>query len=343
MRTDEFDFHLPEELIAQYPPKKRGTSRLMVLERKTGKIFHSSMKEITEWIKPQSLLVFNDTKVRKARIYGEKKNKPGKQIEFLLVNKISPNRWKAIARRAKRQRIGDYYTFPEGVEAKIVDEEENLKILDFSLPIDDNYLERNGHVPLPPYIKRSDLPDDERRYQTVFAREYGAVAAPTAGLHFTWELLNKLKTEVKADIAYITLHVGIGTFAPIRVDEIEKHKMHSEEFTITEDSATKIEKAYREQRDIIAVGTTVIRTLESAWQPETKTLKRGDFTTNLFIYPGYRFKIVNKIFTNFHTPRSSLLLLISAFVGKEKLLNAYKIAIEKGYRFFSYGDAMLIL
>ena len=343
MRIEEFDFYLPEELIAQYPPQERGTARLMVLKRNTGEIIHSTMEKIAEWILPESLLVLNDTRVRKARIYGEKAGKKVKPIEFLLVSKISPNRWKALVKRSKRQRIGESYIFPEGIEAAIVGEEENLKIIEFTSPVDDNYLERNGHVPLPPYIKREDFPDDEKRYQTVFAREYGAVAAPTAGLHFTWEILNRLKRELNVDIAYITLHVGIGTFAPIRVNEIEKHRMHSEEFTINEENALKIEKAHREKRDVIAVGTTVVRTLESAWVPETKSLKRGHFTTDLFIYPGYSFKIVNKIFTNFHTPRSSLLLLVSAFAGRENLLNAYKTAIENRYKFFSYGDAMLIL
>ncbi len=343
MRTEEFDFYLPQELIAQYPPKERGTSRLMILKRESGKIIHSSMERIAEWIEPKSLLVLNDTRVRKARIYGKKVKKEGKPVEFLLTHRVTPNRWKAIVKRAKRQRVGDRYIFPEGIEGKIIDENESTKTVEFSCPIDDNYLDKNGHVPLPPYIKREDFPEDEKRYQTVFAREYGAVAAPTAGLHFTWKILNELEMRLNIEIAYVTLHVGIGTFAPIRVEEIEKHRMHSEEFTITEENALKIERAYREKRDIVAVGTTVVRTLETAWQEETKTLKRGHSTTELFIYPGYSFKIVNRLFTNFHTPRSSLLLLVSAFVGREKLLSAYKIAVKERYRFFSYGDAMLII
>ncbi len=342
MRTDEFDFYLPEELIAQFPPKERGTSRLMILNRNTGEMSHSTMKDISNWIQQDTLIVLNDTRVRKARLYGRKIGGTS-EVEFLLIDKISKSKWEAVAKRAKRQRVGDRFLFPNGVEGVITGEIDSRKIINFDPPIDDTYLESFGHVPLPPYIKRGDFPEDEKRYQTVFAKEYGAVAAPTAGLHFTWDILNDLKAKRNIEIAYVTLHVGIGTFSPIRTDEIEKHKMHSEEFIITEENAIKIEEAFKEGRDILAVGTTVVRTLESAWQEEKEKLVRGHFSTELFIYPGYRFKIVKKLLTNFHTPRSSLLLLVSAFAEREKLLNAYETAVKMRYRFFSYGDAMLIL
>ncbi len=354
MDLKDFDFELPDELIAQYPSDRRGKSRLLILRRDTGEISHTSIDNIFKWLNPNTLIVLNNTKVRKARLYGKKLHKKNERVnvpetsekgmekgtEFLLTEKLSANEWKALARRAKRQHIGDAYHFPGDIIGRIKGEVSNEKIIQFSGTVNDEYLEKYGHTPLPPYIKRDDISEDEIRYQTVYAKMYGAVAAPTAGLHFTWEILDHLK-ETGHEIAYLTLHVGIGTFTPIRTEKIEDHRMHREYFHIPEETAVSIMRALKEGRDILAVGTTVVRALESAWV--NGSLRAGEMETEIFIYPGFKFNVVKRLLTNFHTPKSSLLVLVSAFAGRKLILKAYREAIEKRYRFFSYGDAMLIL
>ncbi|GHV81048.1 S-adenosylmethionine:tRNA ribosyltransferase-isomerase [Spirochaetia bacterium] len=341
MKTADFSFDLPEELIAQRPPEQRGQSRLMVLDRKTHIRSHRMMGDLPTLLEPGSLLVFNNSKVRKARIYGIAES--GARVEFLLLQRRDPHTWTFMARRSKRRRPGSRYTFEGGLGAEIIDAEEQqtegLRLLRFDAPMDEAWLDQHGHIPLPPYIKREDTQADSDRYQTVYAAVPGSSAAPTAGLHFTREILAELEAR-GMDTAFITLHVGPGTFLPVRTANIEDHVMHEESYTIDEEAAAKIEKARAEKRRIIAVGTTSLRTLESAW--DGGGLRRGEASTSIFIYPGYTFKLADQLFTNFHTPESTLLMLVSAFAGREFILESYKEAVEQGCRFFSYGDAMLI-
>jgi S-adenosylmethionine:tRNA ribosyltransferase-isomerase len=352
MKKSDFYFDLPESLIAQYPPEKRGQSRLMTLDRLLGAREHTSVCKLPDILcgerflsaggeKP--LLVFNDTKVRKARLAAVNE-KTGAQTEFLLLDDINADGllWKVMTKRARRKREGDVYVFMadgERIKAAIKGFEDEYLLLEFETAVNDAWLEKNGHVPLPPYIKRKDAPADSDRYQTVYANQTGSTAAPTAGLHFTKEILDAFSAN-GIESVFITLHVGLGTFLPVRSENIEDHKMHSEFFNIDENTAVKIESAKKAGRKIIAVGTTSVRTLESVWI-EGK-LKRGGNKTSIFIYPGYKFKAADALFTNFHTPESTLLMLVSAFAGRELILESYAEAIKEGYRFFSYGDAMLI-
>ncbi len=346
MRTDDFSFDLPEELVAQVPPERRGESRLMVLDRATGALEHRALRDIVGLVEPGALMVFNDSRVRKARIFGEAED-TGARVEFLLLRSLGGGLWEAAASKLRRQRRGRRYSFPEGVraesrgsaEAGPGDRPESL-LLAFSPEIDEAYLERNGHVPLPPYIRRSDLPEDEERYQTVYSRAVGSAACPTAGLHFTDGILAALDASGVRRVA-VTLHVGLGTFLPVRSDTVEDHAMHEECYEIGEEAARAVNEARAEGRPVYAVGTTSLRTLESAWD-EGSGLRAGRASTRIFIYPGYRFKAVDRLFTNFHTPRSTLLMLVSAFAGRERILAAYAEAVRERYRFFSYGDAMLI-
>ena len=353
MKKSDFNFNLPGHLIAQYPPEKRGQSRLMTLDRLSGARVHTEVCQLPDILcgekflsadggKP--LLVFNDTKVRKARLCAFHE-KTGAQTEFLLLDDVNGDGllWKVMAKRARRKRTGDVYLFQadaqERVKAVVIGFEDEYLLLKFENPLDDAWLEKNGHVPLPPYIKRKDAPADTERYQTIYARQTGSTAAPTAGLHFTREILDAFDSR-GIDNVFITLHVGLGTFLPVRAENIEDHKMHSEYFYIDDSSAARIEGAKKAGRKIIAVGTTSVRTLESAWIDGK--LKRGENKTSIFIYPGYKFKAVDALFTNFHTPESTLLMLVSAFAGRELILESYDEAIKEGYRFFSYGDAMFI-
>jgi S-adenosylmethionine:tRNA ribosyltransferase-isomerase len=371
MKTDDFNFELPESLIAQYPPQQRGQSRLMVLDRTSGGITDSMVLDIASFIEPGTVMVFNDSKVRKARMYGICQQ-TGARVEFVFLapvkkaalieikefvlqgakgpedSLVAPAQripavsrlWRAVCSKAKRQRTGRSYTFPGDIEGTIVEEIGDEKIVEFSTAIGDNYFDRYGHVPLPPYIKREDTAADEQRYQTVYAKRTGSAASPTAGLHFTPEILSSL-LDKEIDIEYITLHVGLGTFLPVRTENIEDHHMHEEWFEITEDVAQKINTAKGSGRKVLAVGTTSLRALESAWYGGE--LHSGSFSTRIFIYPGFEFHVVDRLFTNFHTPKSTLLMLVSAFAGREEIMKAYSSAIEKRYRFFSYGDATLIL
>jgi S-adenosylmethionine:tRNA ribosyltransferase-isomerase len=337
VETSQFSFELPRELIAQEPAGEREGARLLVLSRRTGESTDSGVNEIARWIETGTLVVLNDTRVRKARLFAE--NPDGGRVEFLLLAERQSGVWEALAGRSRRIRPGQSYLFPGGVRGEITGREDDTRLVRFDPPIDDAYLEKNGHVPLPPYIKRPDTPQDSERYQTVFAKVLGSAAAPTAGLHFSRGLLQTIEAK-GVEIAYVTLHVGLGTFLPIRAKRMEDHVMHEEAYRIPPRTKKLVEKAQEEGRPVFAVGTTVVRALESAWNG--KGLGEGEGRTRIFIYPGFRFNVVNALFTNFHTPGSSLLALVCAFAGTETILKTYKEAVEKKYRFFSYGDAMLI-
>ena len=347
MKTSDFYFNLPEELVAQYPSKLRGDDKLFVLERnKTieNSFSHKKMEDFISLIDENTLLVFNNSRVRKSRIFAKKKNTL-QEVEFLFIHQYPDTSWKVMVRNAKKHKAQQVYVFSDGKEARIIERESDLgtefRSLLFETPVDENWFEKIGHVPLPPYIKREDECSDENRYQNIYASELGSSACPTAGLHFTPELMEKLK-EKKIDYVFVTLHVGLGTFLPVRSESIEDHKMHEEVYTISKEVAEKINKAKNEGKKILAVGTTSVRSLESNWDSEKKALVPGTFSTSIFIYPGYEFKLVDQLFTNFHTPESTLLMLVSAFAGKEKIIAAYEEAVREKYRFFSYGDAMFI-
>ena len=337
MKTSLFSFDLPEELIAQEPAADRDSARLLVLDRKTRTISDSTVAELAQWLDPGTVLVLNDTRVRKARLFGTSVG--GGRTEFLLLNRLEPTLWETLAGRAKRLTPGKAFRFPGNVTGTIEGTTGEKRLVRFDAPIDDAWLERHGHVPLPPYIKREDTPDDDERYQTIYARAMGSAAAPTAGLHFTKRVFDELNAR-GIYTAWVTLHVGLGTFLPIRTDEIEKHAMHEELFAVPAPTKALVDAAVRDGRGVVAVGTTVVRTLESAWTEAG--LREGEGRTSIYITPGHRFKVVSTLFTNFHTPGSSLLVLVSAFAGRELILKTYAEAIKKRYRFFSYGDAMLI-
>jgi S-adenosylmethionine:tRNA ribosyltransferase-isomerase len=350
MRTRDFFFDLPEHLIAQFPPAERGQSRLLVLDRAGASREHRRVADLPALLEPGSLLVFNKSRVRKARLPGLS-TETGAAVEFLLLTRQDACVWKAMVKRSKRRRPGSRYRFTDAAgaliaEAEIIGAEGEYRLVRFDRPIDDRWLDRYGHIPLPPYIRRQDSPLDSERYQTVYAETAGpgpgngaSAAAPTAGLHFTREILGRLEA-AGMETAFITLHVGPGTFLPVRTECIEDHTMHEEVFSVSEDAARRIEKARADGRRIVAVGTTSVRTLESAWKEGR--LQSGEGTTSIFIYPGYTFKVVDALFTNFHTPESTLLMLVSAFADREFILESYREAVREGYRFFSYGDAMLI-
>ena len=341
MKTSEFYFNLPKELIAQTPADKRGESRLIILNKNTGYLEHKMITDFPDYVEEGTLIVVNNSRVRKARIFGI--SLTGGKVEFLLIKQVNKNSWKAIVSKKKKQIVGKKFIFSEDLKGEITANTENETVITFEKEIDDTWLDIHGHIPLPPYIKREDTVQDSDRYQTVYAKNTGSVAAPTAGLHFTETILNKLR-EKNITIVSVTLHVGLGTFIPVRSQIVEDHKMHSEEYEISEEAAFEINKAKKEGRKILAVGTTSIRTLESAWKGTSSngSIIAGKSSTDIYIYPGYTFKVVDQMLTNFHTPDSSLILLVSAFAGKERIKNAYNEAIEQKYRFFSYGDAMLI-
>lgn len=352
MLTKDFHFDLPEDLIAQNPSGERGADRLLSLDRATGILTDGLFADFPSLLDPKSLLVFNDSRVRHARVYATAESS-GSRAEFLLIAaRRSPDfeqgtLWKAMARNAKRHRVGRGYVFADGTSARIVDlpgEEtagSEFRFLEFSRPIDDDWLDANGHMPLPPYIRREDELSDAERYQTVYARETGSVAAPTAGLHFTEDVLADIDRRGIERVS-VTLHVGLGTFLPVRSESLEDHAMHEETYGVSAETAERVTRAKKDGRPIVAVGTTSVRTLESAWDVETGSLRAGEGATRIFMYPGYRFRVVDALFTNFHTPESTLLMLVSAFAGKDAVFRAYAHAIEKRYRFFSYGDSMFI-
>ena len=341
MKVTEFDYELPEELIAQTPIKKRDESRLMVLNRKEQTIEHKIFKDIIDYLKPGDVLVRNNTKVIPARLYGKKET--GAKVEFLLLNNIEGDIWESIVRPGNKLHVGTKVIFGDGIlEAEILEVMPGgTRKVEFKYDgIFNEILDKIGLMPLPPYIHESLKEKD--RYQTVYAKYDGSAAAPTAGLHFTPELLEKIQ-EKGVEIANVTLHVGIGTFRPVKEDTVEAHKMHSEHFYIKQEDVDKINKAKQEGRRVIAVGTTSCRVLESIADENTGMVKPIEDDTEIFIYPGYKFKCIDGLITNFHLPQSTLLMLVSALAGKEYIMKAYKEAVKEKYRFFSFGDAMFII
>lgn len=341
MKKSDFYYDLPEELIAQTPVEPRNSSRLMKIDRKTGDIVHSRFYNLCDYLKKGDLLVLNDSRVLPARLYGEK-NDTGSFIEFLLLEQKGDKLWEIICRPGKKAKVGTEFSFGNGIlTAKVIEvKDDGNRIVKFSC--EGNFyavLDEIGQMPLPPYI--TEKLEDKERYQTVYSKELGSAAAPTAGLHFTKEQLEEIRS-MGVDIAYVTLHVGLGTFRPVKEDDILNHKMHSEHYHLSEETAEKINRTKASGGRVIAVGTTSCRTLESM-ELENGLVKSGDGYTDIFIYPGYKFKLLDGLITNFHLPESTLIMLVSAFLGYENTMNAYKIAVEEKYRFFSFGDAMVIL
>lgn len=341
MTTKDFYYDLPPELIAQTPLDERTASRLMTVGRKNGEISHKHFYDIIEYLNPGDCLVMNNTRVIPARLYGAKEGSGGK-IEFLLLKRLELDKWEVILRPGKKAKPGSRFEFGGGLlRAEILEViEDGNRIVRFEYDgVWEEILDKLGEMPLPPYIK--EKLSDRERYQTVYSKIEGSAAAPTAGLHFTNELIDKIK-EKGVDIAYLTLHVGLGTFRPVSVESVEEHLMHSEYYQITEDAAEKINKAREKGGRIIAVGTTSVRTLETVAEADG-TLRAASGDTSIFIYPGYKFKAVDGLITNFHLPESTLLMLVSAFSSKENIFKAYKTAVDEKYRFFSFGDAMFIV
>lgn len=341
MRTEDFDFILPEELIAQHPLKQRDHSRLLVLDKHTGSTTHRRFDDILDYLRPGDVLVINNTRVIPARLFGVKIGGTA-HIEVLLLRPAEnrPNCWEVLVRPGKRVKQGAQINFGDGrMIGTIIEETDSGRIMQFQYEgIFNEILDELGTMPLPPYIKEKLT--DQERYQTVYAKERGSAAAPTAGLHFTKELLAQIQAN-GVEIVEVLLHVGLGTFRPVQADDILEHKMHSEYYRITSEAAATINKALDEGRRIIAVGTTSTRTLESAAQ--NGRVVPGEGETDIFIYPGYQFQILSGLITNFHLPKSTLVMLVSALAGREHILHAYAEAIKERYRFFSFGDAMLII
>ena len=342
MNVADFDYELPEELIAQKPCDRRDGSRLLVVDRKTGAIKHEHFYDIEKYLRPDDCLVLNDSKVIPARLFGTK-DITGAKIEFLLTKRIDGDIWETMVRPGKRLKPGDKVIFEDDFTADILENGEGgTRIVRFDYDgIFMQRLEQIGAMPLPPYIERAAQTEDKERYQTVYAHEEGSVAAPTAGLHFTNELLEKIRAK-GTRLAYVTLHVGIGTFRPVKADRVEDHKMHFEEYEISRQAADIINDTKKAGGRIISVGTTSTRTCESA-ADENGFVKAGSGSTDIFIYPGYEFKVIDSLITNFHLPKSTLMMLISALYDREKILKIYEEAVRERYRFFSYGDAMFII
>ena len=340
LQKSDFYFDLPEELIAQDPLEDRSSSRLLVLDKETGETSHHIFKEVINYLNPGDCLVLNNTKVIPARLIGHKED-TGAAIEVLLLKRKENDIWETLVKPGKKCKPGTKIVFGEGLLHATVLEtvEDGNRLIRFSYEgIFEEILDRLGEMPLPPYITHKL--QDKNRYQTVYAKYKGSAAAPTAGLHFTKELLQQIE-EKGIDIAYVTLHVGLGTFRPVKVDNILEHHMHSEFYQVTKEAADKINKAKKEGHRVICVGTTSCRTVESA-ADENGMVKEGCDNTEIFIYPGYKFKVLDALITNFHLPESTLVMLVSALAGREHILNAYQEAIREKYRFFSFGDAMLI-
>ncbi len=361
MLVSDFDYHLPEELIAQQPLEDRAASRLLHVSKQTGLFEDRQFREFPDLLRPNDLLVFNNTKVFPARLYGRRaglKSQPLSphnpasrdflhgRIEVLLTHQLNHdlNEWECLVRPGRKIGIGEQLFFGDHneLQAEVVARgtfgERHIRFA----PVPDFFgtVEQIGHIPLPPYISREDSKEDRSRYQTVYARERGSVAAPTAGLHFTAEILERIHQR-GIETAEVTLHVGLGTFQPVRVKEVEEHKLHSETYSISEDAAARINRAKRENRRLVAVGTTTVRTLEFAAR-ETREIKESCGEANLFIYPGYKFRIVDALLTNFHLPQSTLLMLVCALGEKQNVMKAYAHAVQQKYRFYSYGDCMFV-
>ena len=340
MKVSDFNYDLPEELIAQHPYEKRDEARLMVLHRNTKQIEHKVFKDIIDYLEPGDCLVLNDTKVIPARLYGKKDT--GAKVEFLLLKRIENDDWEAMVRPGNKLKVGAKVSFGDGIlQAEVLETLEggNRRVRFTYEGIFNEILDKVGLMPLPPYIKEN-IKEENEKYQTVYAKYEGSAAAPTAGLHFTEELLEKIK-EKGVEIAKVTLHVGIGTFRPVKVENVEEHKMHSEHFYVKQIEADKINKAKETGHRVVAVGTTSCRVLESV-SDENGKMKEIETDTSIFIYPGYKFKCVDALITNFHLPESTLIMLVSSLAGKDFIMKAYKEAVEKRYKFFSFGDAMFI-
>lgn len=354
LRVADFDYDLPEELIAQQPPAERGGSRMLVVDRSAGALRDSAFAELPDLLRPGDLLVLNDSRVIPARLYARRtlrreKEKPTGRIEVMLTEPAGDHEWHALVRPGRKVAIGEILVFPSPsgaieLRAEVMERGQfGDRVLRFE-PVEDFFaaLERIGHIPLPPYIHRDDAEADRERYQTVFAHERGSVAAPTAGLHFTAQMLDALSAR-GVEIARITLHVGLGTFAPLRVEGVNEVRLHRERFTLSWPAANALNRAVAESRRIVAVGTTVVRTLEHcAREAAGAPLAALSGSTEIFIAPGFQFQLVRALLTNFHLPQSSLLMLVSAFAGREHVLAAYRHAVDGRYRFFSYGDCMFL-
>lgn len=338
MKLTDFSYELPKELIAQHPAEPRDHARLMLYDRKTGAVEHKHFYDLVDELRAGDVLVFNDSKVIPARLYGKRVPTGGK-VEVLLLTPVGEDRWEVLVKPGKKALPGTTIEFPGGLQAEVLDRTDfGGRVVHFTYDgVFDDIIDKIGEMPLPPYIH--EKMEDPNEYQTVYARERGSAAAPTAGLHFTDELLQKIRDKGVEEV-FVTLHVGLGTFRPVEEENIEDHQMHSEFYSITPEAADAINRAKAEGRRIIAVGTTSIRTLESAGM--TGKLKAGSGWTNIFIYPGFTFHIVDALVTNFHLPESTLLMLISALSTREQILHAYEIAVKEKYRFFSFGDAMFI-
>jgi len=354
LRVSDFDYELPEELIAQQPTAERGTSRLLVMDRKSGAWEDDVFPGFASRLRPRDLLVLNDSRVIPARLYARRtlrreREKPTGRIEVMLLEPAGERQWRALVRPGRKVAIGERLVFPAAggdivLEAEVMERGQyGERLLEFA-PVDDFYaaIERIGHMPLPPYIHRRDAEADRERYQTVFAHERGSVAAPTAGLHFTEAMIEALQAK-GVEIARVTLHVGLGTFAPLRVERVDEVRLHRERYSISAAAADALNRAVAEGRRIVAVGTTVVRTLEAAaLAARGEELRTHSGATEIFIAPGFEFRLVSALLTNFHLPQSSLLMLVSAFAGREHVLAAYRHAVEERYRFYSYGDCMFI-
>lgn len=347
MKTKELSFELPEELIAQTPAAVRGDDRMLVINRLTGEWLDRHISDFPDYVSSGSLLIVNDSKVRKARVFAD--SETGGKVEFLFLEENSDQTWTVMTSKTKRQKIGKSYSFSETVSGKqyasgriVAEKTDGTRVIELDKPITEEFFSLCGHVPLPPYIKREADFSDEKRYQTVYATNEGSVASPTAGLHFTRDILDRVVAK-GCEIVRVTLHVGPGTFLPVRTENLEEHPMHFERYEISVESAEKINAALREGREIICTGTTSIRTVESAFDASSGMVRAGFGRTNLFIMPGYHFNVADKLLTNFHIPESTLLALVCAFAGKEHILSAYRHAVDERYRFYSYGDATFLI
>lgn len=341
MKTSDFYYDLPEELIAQTPIEPRDSSRMLVIDRKTGALQHKHFYEVVDYLNEGDCLILNDSRVLPARIYGVKEE-TGANVEFLLLRHIENKRWEALAKPGKKAKQASRFVFGDGIMEAVVTDvtEDGNRILDFEC--DGSFyenLDKLGQMPLPPYIH--EKLKDKERYQTVYSRELGSAAAPTAGLHFTPELLQKIQDK-GIKIGFVTLHVGLGTFRPVKVDDVTKHKMHSEHYEIPEKTADLINLTKAKGGRVISVGTTSCRTLETVAKKEGR-ICASEGWTDIFIYPGFRFEVLDGLITNFHLPESTLIMLVSAFAGYDNVMNAYKTAVEQKYRFFSFGDCTLII
>ncbi|MDU1316020.1 tRNA preQ1(34) S-adenosylmethionine ribosyltransferase-isomerase QueA [Anaerococcus hydrogenalis] len=339
MRTEDFDYNLPEELIAQHPADKRDFSRLMVVDRKNGQREDKHFYDIIDYLNEGDLLVMNDTRVIPARLFGHRPEKEEK-IEVFLLENIEKDKWEVLVKPGKKMKIGTKCIFSDELSLEVIDiKEDGNRIVEFSYEgIFQEILDKLGNMPLPPYIK--EKLKDKERYQTVYSKNPGSVAAPTAGLHFTKDLLKKIEDK-GVKLAFITLNVGLGTFRPVKVDDVKNHKMHSEYYQISKETADLINETKKNNKRIISTGTTTTRTLESVFKKNGQ-IKEDSGWTDIFIYPGFEFNVIDCQITNFHLPKSTLIMLVSALANKEIILDAYKDAVEKKYRFFSFGDAMFL-